>query len=157
VVYRNTVMRNLLLAAVVFAPLLVAASPEGPPAAPSGELHIEIANLRNGKGTLLICLSASPRYFPDCGADPAARTLRVPASHVGGLAFGGVAPGDYALSVMHDENNNARLDTLMSIPREGFGFSRNPVVRFGAPRYGEVRFAMTRASMSLPIRMKYFL
>jgi len=159
--YRNAMMRNLLFAAVVLAPLLGAASPERPPAAPpgvpSGELRIEVANLRNGKGMLLICLSASARYFPDCGADPAARTLRVPASRAGALTFGGVAPGEYALSVMHDENNNAKLDTLMSIPREGFGFSRNPAVRFGPPRYGEVRFAMTRASMSIPIRMKYFL
>lgn len=141
----------LFAAALLTSPILLAAE------SPTGDLRVNLAGLRNAKGTLLLCLSGNPRHFPDCGSDPAARMIKVPAARAKGLAFTGVAPGDYALSVMHDENGNARLDTTMSIPREGFGFSRNPVVRFGPPKYRDVRFAMTATSMSLPIKMKYFL
>lgn len=125
--------------------------------APGADLRVDLANLRNAKGMLLLCLSSAPKHFPDCGSDPAARMIRVPAAKAGDLVFKAIAPGDYALSVMHDENGNAKLDTTMGLPREGFGFSRNPVVRFGPPKYAQVRFAMTPAPMRLPIKMKYFL
>lgn len=140
-----------LAAALAAAPLLTGAGVS------AGELRVELANLRNARGMVLICLSGSARHFPDCGADPAARTMRVPASRATGLVFRGVAAGEYAVSVMHDENGNARLDTMMKIPREGFGFSRNPVVRFGPPKFRDVRFAMSAGAMTVPIKMKYFL
>ena len=144
-------MKHIRIALALFAtPLVIGA-------APAGDLRVELANLRNAKGTLLLCLSANPKHFPDCGSDPAARTIILPAGRAKDIVFPAVGAGDYALSVMHDENRNAKLDTAMGIPREGFGFSRNPVVRFGPPKYREVRFSMTAASMSLPIKMKYFL
>lgn len=145
------IIRSRLAFLLLAAPLLFGAG------APAGDLRVELANLRNSRGIVLICLSGSAKHFPDCTADPAARTMRVPANRATGLIFGGVAPGNYAVSVMHDENNNARLDTTMSIPREGFGFSRNPAVRFGPPKFAQVRFAMGAGTMTLPIRMKYFL
>ena len=125
--------------------------------APNGEIRVDLSNLRNAKGMLFLCLSASPKHFPDCSADKQARVIRVPAAKANDLVFANVPAGDYALSVMHDENGNAKLDTTMGLPREGFGFSRNPVVRFGPPKHGQVRFAMTAASMRMPVRMKYFL
>lgn len=143
--------RNHLAAALLATPLLLGAG------APSGELRVDLANLRNAKGNLFLCLSANPKHFPDCSADPQAKVIRVPTTQAKTLVFGSVAAGDYALSVMHDENGNAKLDTTMGLPREGFGFSRNPVVRFGPPKFREVRFTMTQASMRMPVRMKYFL
>ena len=138
-------------AALLAAPLLLGAGP------PAGDLRVDLANLRNAKGMLFLCLSGNPKHFPDCSADPNAKIIRVPARQATNLVFEGIAAGDYALSVMHDENGNAKLDTTMSIPREGFGFSRNPTVRFGPPKFSQVRFAMTGASMRMPIKMKYFL
>lgn len=141
---------GFVLTLLMTAPILLAASPVG-------ELRVDLANLRNAKGTILVCLSGNPKHFPDCGSDPAARMLRATAANVQGLVFSQVPAGDYAVSVMHDENGNAKLDAVMSMPREGFGFSRNPVVRFGPPKYRDVRFSMTAAAMRVPIRMKYFL
>lgn len=136
----------LLLAA----PMLIAADVPG-------ALTIDLSGVRNAKGKLLLCLSAVPRYFPDCSADPSARTIVVPASRAGNLVFDGVAAGTYALSIMHDENGNTKLDTTLGLPREGFGFSRNPVVRFGPPKFKDVRFAKPAGAHSVPVRMKYFL
>ena len=144
-------MKTHLLSSLLAAPLLIGAG------APAGDLRVDLSNLRNAKGMLFLCLSASPKHFPDCSADKAAKVIRVPATQAKELVFTGVPAGDYALSVMHDENGNSKLDTTMGLPREGFGFSRNPVVRFGPPKHGEVRFATTGAPMRVPVRMKYFL
>ena len=60
------------------------------------------------------------------------------------------------LLVIHDENRNGKLDTMLGMPREGFGFSRNPALRMGPPRYGDVRFAVAGHSRQA-IKLKYLL
>lgn len=145
----NPPVHTRFMLALAALPLLLGA---GTP----GDLQVDLSGVRNTKGTLRLCLSASEKNFPDCGKDPAARMVSVPARQTGVL-FSGVPAGDYALSVMHDENGNARLDTAMGIPREGFGFSRNPAVRFGPPKFRDVRFAMPAGPLTMPVKMKYFL
>jgi uncharacterized protein (DUF2141 family) len=49
----------------------------------------------------------------------------------------------------------ARLDTLAGIPREGFGFSRNPPLRFGAPRFAAARFLTRTDAEQQQVRMRY--
>ena len=140
-------MRQLLTMALV--PLLSAASP-----AMAG-YDVDISGMRNAKGVIHACLTRDSRYFPDCKRNPDALKLTVPAS-TGRIRFVGFPPGNYALTLFHDQNGNGRLDTTLGIPREGFGFSRNPVVRFGAPRFSQVNIELngyTRHS----VRMQYIL
>jgi len=73
------------------------------------------------------------------------------------VRFQGLAPGTYALGVIHDEDNNGRLNTFVGIPREGFGFSRNPRLRMGPPRYEDVRFTVGTGRMTSIVRMTYLL
>ncbi len=80
----------------------------------------------------------------------------VPAN-VSSIRFTGIRPGQYALSVLHDENRNGKLDTLVGIPREGFGFSRSPKVLFGPPRFDQVRFGIAEGFSRQTVRMQYLL
>ena len=121
-----------------------------------GVLDVEVHGVRNARGVVHACLSRSPRHFPDCRADPAALRQTVPAA-ARAMRFPGVAPGRYALTLFHDENSNQRLDTLMGIPREGFGFSRNPTIRFGAPRFEQVSIELGGGVTRQSIRMQYLL
>lgn len=66
-------------------------------------------------------------------------------------------PGEYALSVIHDENDNGRLDTILKVPREGFGFSRNPAIRMGPPRFDETRFEIATDPVAQSVRIRYIL
>jgi len=132
--------------------LLIAAEPTSPAA----ELDIRLEGLRNGRGTLHLCLTRERAHFPDCGKDPRA-VKRSVASAAGIVRFTGLEPGGYALSILHDENGNGRLDTLLGIPREGFGFSRNPVVRFGPPRFDQVRLNLGSGISRQSVRMQYLL
>lgn len=135
----------------MLAPLLLGASP------PAGILDIEVSGLRNVRGTIHACLSANRRFFPDCRSDPQALKLSVPAADAGRLRYSGFLPGHYALTLFHDENDNQRLDTVLGVPREGFAFSRNPKVRFGAPRFEAVVVSLGPGVTRTRLRMQYLL
>ncbi|MDO7834545.1 DUF2141 domain-containing protein [Sphingobium sp. HBC34] len=112
--------------------------------------------LRSTRGQVMVCVTRSPAYFPDCSKDPDRRHVSVPAGR-GPIALGPVAPGTYAIAIIHDENGNGRLDTFAGIPREGVGFSRNPAIRFGAPSFKSASFPVAGAPVTQVIRLKYFL
>ena len=123
-------------------------------AAPVSRLDIGIDQLRSAKGMIRLCLTADPDNFPQCVDDARALTRSVPAGQRG-IRLDGLPHGNYAAAVIHDENNNAKLDTLAGIPREGFGFSRNPAIRFGPPRFSAARFTLDSVAETQQIKMRY--
>ncbi len=125
-------------------------------AQPSGaSVDVSITGLRNAHGNVLVCLTSNPKFFPDCGKDPRSVKQLISAKVAGDVRFDGVSPGTYAVALIHDENGNNKLDTAMFIPKEGFGFSRNPAVVMGPPRFASAQFAVGAADMTLPVKMKY--
>ncbi|MCY7398437.1 MAG: DUF2141 domain-containing protein [Sphingomonas bacterium] len=130
----------------------IAASPP-----PSAELDIAISGLRNQSGAVMLCLTqrGEAQYF-DCAKDPARIERVVPSGEAGEIRIAGLAPGRYALLVVHDENRNGKLDKMLGLPREGFGFSRNPAIRMGPPAYGSVQFAVAGHSRQA-VKVKYLL
>lgn len=138
---------------LLLAPLLLVLAAAGGPGA---DVEIVIEKLRNKKGILHLCLTREQTHFPDCKKDPRAVTRSVPAT-TGPVRFTGLAPGGYAVAIFHDENRNQKLDVLVGIPKEGFGFSRNPVVRFGAPKFRQVRIDLRPGFTRETVRMQYLL
>lgn len=143
---------NLLprMAVALAAPLLLGASP------PSPDLEVRIENLRNSEGVLRVCLTRAPKHFPDCTDDPAALKQSIAAS-IEAVVFDDVAAGRYALAVVHDENGNGELDTMLGIPREGFGFSRNPRIGFGPPKFADAGFDIGPGTTHQVVRVRYLL
>lgn len=126
-------------------------------AAESATLSVSVSGLRNMKGNVLVCVTANPKFFPNCSKDPKSHRARVAARNAGTIRFDGVAPGTYAASLMHDENANDKLDMAVLIPREGFGFSRNPAVVTGPPKFKSAAFVVNAGSASQAVKMKYML
>jgi len=127
-----------------------------PGASPPARLDVGIEGLRSDKGVVRVCLTRDPGHFPDCQSDPAARRATVPASDPE-PQFAGLPSGDYAVSLFHDENANGRLDRLAGIPTEGVGFSNNPRLLFGPPRFVQARFTLTNRPLDEKVRLQYFL
>ena len=119
-------------------------------------ISMGVAGLRSTRGNILICVARSQRHFPDCSKDPDQRHLVVPADPAP-ITLGTLAPGTYAIAVIHDENGNGKLDTFAGIPREGVGFSRNPAIRFGAPSFRSAQFTVSGAPVREDVKVKYFL
>ena len=125
-------------------------------ASPEARVDLTVTGLRSSHGALLVCLTTSPRHFPDCAGDPAARHLSLPASEPS-IRFADVPSGHYAIALIHDENGDGKLDTRLGIPCEGVGFSRNPRLLFGPPRFAAADFAVANQPVTETIRVKYFL
>ena len=123
---------------------------------PPATLDLTIERPRNARGLLHVCLTGDPRHFPDCSSDARAVKRTVLAS-TRSIRLSNIAPGRYAVTVIHDENGNRRLDMTLGIPREGFGFSRNPRVRFGAPRYSQVDIELGAGLARHSVRLQYVL
>lgn len=122
----------------------------------AGVVALSIENVRNARGVLRICLTANPRAFPDCSRDSQARTLSVPANATS-ARFDRLPAGTYAVSLIHDENGNGRMDMALVMPREGFGFSRNPRIGMGPPRFDSAAFAVGTTPVSQTVRVRYML
>jgi uncharacterized protein (DUF2141 family) len=123
-------------------------------AAPSVDVNVSVTNLRNTKGQLMVCLTKNPKAFPDCTKDATALKKLVSAS-AGNVTFNNVAPGTYAVAIVHDENKNDKMDLRVFIPREGFGFSRNPKIGMGPPKFKSASFVVGESNVNQSVKMKY--
>lgn len=127
-----------------------------PGATPISSLSLDVSKLRSTRGMIRVCLTAEPTNFPTCSNGALAVARSVPATGHD-ISFEGLARGTYAIAVIHDENSNGKLDTFAGIPREGFGFSRNPVIMFGPPSFDAARFPLTADANAQQVKMRYML
>lgn len=118
-----------------------------------GEVQVTITGLRNGKGMLRACITSQPRSFPDCKG--ALRTLSAAATNGAVLTFGNLPSGRYAISILHDENGDGRMNKRLILPKEGFGFSRNAPVRFGPPSFDSAAIDVGQAPLKATITVRY--
>lgn len=120
-------------------------------------LDVSVYGLRSMKGNVLVCVTANPKFFPDCSKDPKSMRAKVAARDAGHVSFDGVGQGMYAVALLHDENANSKMDMAVFLPKEGFGFSRNPAVVTGPPKFKAAAFAVDTAEVSQRVKMKYML
>ena len=105
-------------------------------------LEINVDNVRTSNGTLLLQVMQGEVQFK--GEQEPVLSLSEPAKE-GTITFvtKDLPPGEYAVRVMHDENDNFKLDAnFMGIPKEPWGFSNNAKGRFGPPGWDAVRFTV---------------
>jgi uncharacterized protein (DUF2141 family) len=71
--------------------------------------------------------------------------------------FSNLAPGTYAVAVVHDENGNGRLDkNLLGVPSEGYGVSHNRTYALSSSKWEESRFSVTSAEpMVMRVNLRY--
>ena len=137
--------------------LLVAVLALRAQAGPDG-IHVTIAGLRSDRGQVLCQLFASADGFPAIAAKAVARTSSPIRDAQAACDFAGIAPGHYAIAVIHDENANGRLDrNFLGIPSEGVGASRDARGHFGPPQYDDAAFDYSGGSKSMTITVQYLL
>jgi uncharacterized protein (DUF2141 family) len=92
-------------------------------------LTVEFTNLRNNNGNLLYELFDAKQKSLKVGTVDISNNKCV-------VVFENLKPAKYGVNFIHDENKNKKLDTkMLMIPKEGFGYSNNPTVKFGPPAY----------------------
>ena len=69
------------------------------------------------------------------------------------ITFENVVPGEYAIMVLHDKNENNRMDFQDGgMPAEDYGTSNN-VMTFGPPQYNNSKFSVTDEPLELIIKL----
>lgn len=144
--------------------LLVIAAPLAAMSAPAGanSVTVTVTGLRlddgEYRGVVRACLTARADVFPRCNRDPDAKRVVVRARETVTIRFDNVAPGDYAVALLHDENEDGKANRVLGMaPKEGYGFSRDAPVRMAPPNWEDAVFEMGRASKRMTVRMRYFL
>lgn len=129
-----------------------------PAATGSGSLVVEIEGLRNTEGAIHLSLFRAAEGFPDDTASVfRSATLALVDNADPVLRFEALDYGTYALSILHDENGNGKMDTgILGVPLEGFGFSNNPRIGFGAPSFDSCSFGFGGPEVRLRVTMRYF-
>jgi len=144
------------------AALLIAAS-VGAMAAPAAAntITVTITDLRaeNGeyRGVVRACLTSLESAFPRCNRDPNMKSVTVRAGASVTVRFTDVTPGDYAIAILHDENEDGKANRVLGMaPKEGYGFSRDAPVRMAPPEWADAVFSMGRTAKRMSVRMRYF-
>jgi uncharacterized protein (DUF2141 family) len=132
---------------------LAAAAP-----AHAGDVVITVTDIRSSKGVVRACMTMREDIFPKCIKDATAHRIVVPASGTVEIRFTGVKPGEYAIALLHDENNNGKADRAMGMmPKEGYGFSRDAPVKMAPPKFRDAVMTVGEGSNRVSIKMRYFL
>lgn len=148
--------RTMLVAASVLGAALLGAVQPGLAQNNAAVLHITVTGISSAKGVVRVALCPPQAGFPDCKTR-VVRSASLPIK--GGRAeteFDGLAPGTYAVSVFHDANGNGKLDRFAGIPKEGYGFSRNPGFKPRAPKFSEAEITVTGRT-AVVIKLRYIL
>lgn len=92
----------------------------------AAELTVRVEGIPSTAGRLLLSVAASSEAWDGQAAPAAAQ--RVPVQDTSAeIVFSGLAPGRYAVAVIHDANDNGKLDTNpVGMPIEAYGFSNSP-------------------------------
>lgn len=122
----------------------------------SGTLMIDITGFHNDDGEVLVSVFNDKKGFPN---DTGAAYLNLTATitdHAARFEIPDLPYGAYAVSVLHDENRDGRMNSnVVGIPKEGFGLSLNPRLKRKQPEYEDARFLLLVEQKEMVIEMQY--
>jgi uncharacterized protein (DUF2141 family) len=120
-----------------------------------GKLEVTVTNIKEQKGTIRVGLFNSEEKFLKEVVD--GKIVKAAGNEVTVL-FENLKSGTYALSVIHDQNENGELDmNMIGIPSEGFAFGNNSMGMFGPPSFDDAKVIITdRTVVKQLIKLKYF-
>jgi uncharacterized protein (DUF2141 family) len=121
--------------------------------AQAATLTVRVTEVRETQGHLLLSLNDSAAAW-DGHAQALQRGRKAATGNEAVFEFRDLPPGRYAVQVMHDENDNGKLDTnFMGMPVEGYGFSRNPRSLRKAT-FEEAQFELTGEDQAIEVQLR---
>jgi len=124
---------------------------------PGNGISISITNLHNDNGQVLISLFKDGDGYPDEPEKAIRKGKATIAANKAMISFAGLLPGKYAAVVLHDENNNLKMDkNWLGLPTEGYGFSNNVMGTFGPPGFSKASVSLAGDKQTaITIRVRY--
>jgi uncharacterized protein (DUF2141 family) len=118
------------------------------------KLEVTVTNIKAEKGTIRVGLFTNENDFLKKASE--GKVVKAVGKEIT-VVFENLKPGDYAVSVIHDENENGELDSnMIGIPKEGFAFGNNAMGNFGPPSFDKAKITLKHGSDKQVISLKYF-
>jgi uncharacterized protein (DUF2141 family) len=125
--------------------------------APTGTVTVEVTNLRSNNGYVLVSLYDTPESFPKNGEKAVGKGKVKITGGKATITFKNMPQGKYAAAILHDENDNLKMDfNDVGIPQEGYGFSNNAKGFLGPPSFSKAAFNLNGPVKNISIKATYF-
>lgn len=120
-------------------------------------IKIEISNLRNNKGFVLVSLFKNGEGYPNEPGKAFRKAKLAIRDKKVTITFPELPSASYAIAILHDENGDEKMNkNFMGLPKEGYGFSNNASGVFGPPGYNKASFRhMANTLTAIVIKTKY--
>jgi len=121
-------------------------------AARAEDVTVTLTGVQARGGVLLAALQTRGEFMQASAAHadrverPAAGTLR--------LTFRDVAPGDYALMVLHDEDGDGQMKMNGYMPGEGWAMINGAALR-ATPTFDQVKFTVSASGADISVPLSY--
>ncbi|RZN76666.1 MULTISPECIES: DUF2141 domain-containing protein [unclassified Winogradskyella] len=106
----------------------------------SHDITVNISGLESNDGKILIGLyDEENKFLKDRFKDAIGEIDQEKST----ITFTDIPEGTYAISFIHDENDNGKMDTnFMGIPKEDYGCSNNAKGFMGPPKWKDAKFEL---------------
>ena len=103
-------------------------------------LTVNISGLNSSDGNLLVGIYNKKESFLK---KPVKSNIVKVKNKKALVLFRNLPKGIYAVSFVHDENDNKKMDTnFIGIPKEDYGCSNNAIGFMGPPKYKDAKFVL---------------
>ncbi|GAK95337.1 hypothetical protein JCM19298_3561 [Nonlabens ulvanivorans] len=101
-------------------------------------LKVTVPNATSDEGEMVFALNTKETFMVAAPVQSAAVKIE---DGVATVTFENVAPGEYAIIVLHDLNGNQRMDFKDGMPAENYNVSGGQM-SFGPPVFGDAKFTL---------------
>lgn len=120
-------------------------------------LTVKVEKLQNSKGVVQFALYNKDGSIPDEDYKNYYRLEK--AKIVNGkseITFKNLPKGKYAVNILHDENNNSKIDKGLLLPKEGIGFSNYQSIGLkNRPNFSKASFELN-TDKTVEVKVIYF-
>jgi uncharacterized protein (DUF2141 family) len=118
---------------------------------------VDVSGFENTNGTFSVAIFKESNGFPR-DHTRAWKRKKVKASHGKiQVEFNGIAHGEYAISVFHDENNSGKAEVnFIGMPKEGVGVSNNIIHQVPPPPSFKRALFKVTGDTTIDIQLRYF-
>lgn len=156
----RAVFNGIFLTILLLAPATVLSEtgePEYGAEEETGTIIVTIEGLRNCEGHLRVELWASEDGFPRDQEKALLRVVSIIDGESVQFVFDDLPFGEYAVSALHDEDENGKMNMNLFGPAEGYCISNGVRggIFSGAPEFDDAGFLLETEELMLPIEMGY--
>jgi len=120
----------------------------------TGVVIVDVIGFKSDHGTAKVALSNSKEDFEDYKNAFRGVSVGITIDNAQ-TKFEGLAYGEYAVKVYHDQNGNDKMDAnFLGIPKEDYGFSNDARGSFGPASWQDAKFILDSDTLILTITIQ---